>query len=62
MLVTMSNSDINRIKIIQDVCDRRIRRTDAADILDLQRLMNRLREFGLAGLAHQARGFQFDTP
>ncbi|WP_411197970.1 hypothetical protein [Vibrio sp. EA2] len=63
MLVTMNDSDINRFKVIQDVCDRRIRRVDAADILDLsvlqvqrQRLMNRLPEFGLAGLAHQARG------
>ncbi len=61
MLVTMNDSDINRFKVIQDVCNRRIRRVDAADILDLsvrqvQRLMNRLREFGLAGLTHQARG------
>lgn len=49
MLVTMNDSDINRFKVIQDVCYRRIRRVDAADILDLsvrqvQRLMNRLRE------------------
>ncbi len=61
MLVTMNDSDINRFKVIQDVCDHRIRRVDAADILDLsvrqvQRLMNRLREFGAAGLTHQARG------
>lgn len=61
MLVTMNDSDINRFKVIQDVCDRRIRRVDAADILDLsvrqvQRLMNRLREFGAVGLTHQARG------
>ncbi|WP_279630707.1 hypothetical protein [Vibrio ouci] len=35
MLVTMSASDINRFKVIQDVCDRRIRRADAADILSL---------------------------
>ena len=35
MLVTMNDSDINRFKVIQDVCDRRIRRVDAADILDL---------------------------
>ncbi len=61
MLVTMSDSEIRRFKIIQDVCDRRIRRSDAAEILNLsvrqvQRLMNRLREYGAAGLAHQARG------
>ncbi|WP_155396318.1 ISNCY family transposase [Vibrio campbellii] len=57
----MNDSDIYRFKVIQDVCDRRIRRVDAADILDLsvrqvQRLMNRLREFGAVGLTHQARG------
>ncbi|EIT7127104.1 helix-turn-helix domain-containing protein [Vibrio parahaemolyticus] len=57
----MNDSDINRFKVIQDVFDRRIRRVDAADILDLsvrqvQRLMNRLREFGAVGLTHQARG------
>nr|WP_330125622.1 helix-turn-helix domain-containing protein [Vibrio campbellii] len=38
-----------------------MRRVDAADILDLSarqvhRLMNRLREFGVVGLIHQARG------
>ncbi|MGR5238922.1 helix-turn-helix domain-containing protein [Vibrio alfacsensis] len=48
----MNNSDINRFKVIQDVYDRRIRRVDAADILDLsvrqvQRLIDRLREFGV---------------
>ncbi|WP_394154832.1 ISNCY family transposase [Vibrio maritimus] len=57
----MSDSEIRRFKIIQDVCDRRIRRSDAAEILNLsvrqvQRLMNRLRECGAAGLTHQARG------
>ncbi len=61
MLVTISDSEIRRFKIIQDVCDRRIRRSDAAEILNLsvrqvQRLMNRLRECGAAGLTHQARG------
>ena len=34
MLFTMNDSDINRFKVIQDVCDHRIRRVDAADILD----------------------------
>ncbi|MEZ8702916.1 ISNCY family transposase, partial [Vibrio cyclitrophicus] len=42
---------------IEDVCQRRIRRADAAEILGLsvrhiQRLMNRL----ASGLAHRARG------
>ncbi len=50
MLVTKNDSDINRFKVIQDVCDRRIQRVEATDTLDLsvrqvQRLMNRLREY-----------------
>ncbi|EAP96277.1 probable transposase protein, Y4bF [Vibrio splendidus 12B01] len=61
MLVTMSDSEINRFKVIEDVCQRRIRRADAAEILSLsvrhiQRLMNRLRKYGASGLAHRARG------
>ncbi|MEZ9165658.1 hypothetical protein AB4082_10360, partial [Vibrio cyclitrophicus] len=44
MLVTMSDSEINRFKVIEDVCQRRIRRAVAAEILSLsvrhiQRLM-----------------------
>jgi hypothetical protein len=34
MLVPMSDSENRRFKIIQDVCDRRIRRSDAAEILN----------------------------
>ena len=49
MLVTMSDKDLSRYKVINDVCERRLRRADAAEILNLserpvQRLMNRLRE------------------
>ena len=61
MLVTMSDKDLSRYKVINDVCERRLRRVDAAEILNLserqvQRLMNRLRESGAASLAHGARG------
>ena len=61
MLITMSEHDINRFKVIQDVCDRRLRRCDAAELLGLsvrqvQRLMNRLREFGASSLVHHLRG------
>lgn len=66
MLVTMNDSDINRFKVLQDVCDRRIRRVDAANILDLsvrqvQRLMKRLREFGAVGLTLQVEVSQVIT-
>ncbi|EJE8737512.1 ISNCY family transposase, partial [Vibrio vulnificus] len=61
MLVTMSDKDLSRYKVINDVCERRLRRKDAAQILNLserqvQRLMNRLRESGAASLVHGARG------
>ena len=61
MLLTMSDSEINRFKVIEDVCQRRIRRADAAEtlslnVLHIQRLMNRLRKYGASGLAHRARG------
>ncbi|BDR13605.1 transposase [Vibrio sp. STUT-A11] len=61
MLVTMSDKDLSRYKVINDVCEHRLRRADAAEILNLserqvQRLMNRLRESGAASLVHGARG------
>ncbi|WP_242403157.1 ISNCY family transposase, partial [Vibrio navarrensis] len=57
----MSDKDLSRYKVINDVCEHRLRRSDAAQILNLserqvQRLMNRLRESGAASLAHGARG------
>ncbi|WP_375295035.1 helix-turn-helix domain-containing protein [Vibrio vulnificus] len=55
MLVTMSDKGLSRYKVINDVCEHRLRRSDAAQILNLserqvQRLMNRLRESGAASL------------
>ncbi|WP_374042636.1 helix-turn-helix domain-containing protein [Vibrio diabolicus] len=57
----MSDKDLSRYKVINDVCEHRLRRADAAEILNLserqvQRLMNRLRESGAASLVHGARG------
>ncbi|MUL01578.1 ISNCY family transposase [Aliivibrio fischeri] len=57
----MSDNEIDRLKVIQDVCERRLRRIDAAELLNLsvrqvQRLMNRLRQYGAAGLSHKSRG------
>lgn len=61
MLVTMSDKELSRINIIQAVCEKRLRRRDAATRLKLterqiQRLVNRYRELGIAGLAHGHRG------
>ncbi len=63
MLVTMSDKELNRINVIQAVCEKRLRRCDAASQLNLterqvQRLVNRYRELGIAGLAHAQRGKQ----
>lgn len=61
MLVTMSDKELHRINVIQSVVEKRMRRRDAAHQLALterqtQRLMNRFRESGAAGLANLRRG------
>ena len=61
MLVTMSDKELSRINVIQSVVEKRMRRRDAAHQLALterqtQRLMNRFRESGSAGLASLRRG------
>lgn len=53
--------EINRLKIIHSVVEKRMRRRDAAHQLALterqtQRLMNRIRESGAAGLANLRLG------
>lgn len=63
MLVTMSDKELNRVNVIQAVSEKRLRRRDAAVQLKLterqvQRLVNRYRESGIAGLAHGHRGEQ----
>ncbi|WP_155274585.1 helix-turn-helix domain-containing protein [Vibrio nigripulchritudo] len=35
MLIPMSDRDINRFKVLQDVRERRLRQVDAADILNI---------------------------
>ena len=61
MLVTMNDKEILRLSAIRDVCEKRIRRSDAARILSLsirqiQRLVTRFRQLGAAGIIHQRRG------
>jgi hypothetical protein len=48
MLVTMSDKELVRAQVIQSVCEKRLRRRDAAGQLDLserqvQRLMDKFR-------------------
>ena len=61
MLVTMLDKELSRINVIQSVVEKRMRRRDAAHQLALterqtQRLMNRFRESGAAGLVNLRRG------
>ncbi|ETS32239.1 transposase [Photorhabdus temperata] len=63
MLVTMSDKELNRVNVIQAVCEKRLRRRDAAAQLNLtewqvQRLVSRYRASGVAALAHGHRGKQ----
>lgn len=61
MLVTMSDNELNRLHIIRDVCERRLRRSDAANVeRQVQRLMNSFRQNGADGLIHQSRGSTVD--
>ena len=57
----MSDQDINRFKVLQDVRERRIRQIDAADILNItprqvRRLSAQLSQHGASSLAHGLRG------
>lgn len=61
MLITMSDKEISRADVIRDVCDRCLRRKDAASLLSLterqaQRLMNQFRLSGIEGLVSKRRG------
>ena len=61
MLVTMSDKEIHRLPVIQAVCEKRLRRRDAASQLGVserqaQRLINRYRISGAEGLVSRKRG------
>jgi predicted ArsR family transcriptional regulator len=61
MLIPMSDRDINRFKVLQDVREHRLRQVDAADILNIsprqvRRLLSQLNQHGSSSLAHGARG------
>lgn len=61
MLLTMTDDELLRIKLIQDICEKRITGVDAARILSLSsrqvyRLAKRFMEFGSSGLLSLKRG------
>ncbi|MCD9492653.1 ISNCY family transposase [Photobacterium phosphoreum] len=57
----MNEKEIFRLGTIRDVCEKRIKRKDAAQLLNVsvrqvQRLITRYRDLGAVGLVHQRRG------
>ena len=59
----MSDKEIQRIAVLQDVRDRRITQVRAAEILNLStrqitRLLHKLKQDGISGLTHASRGQQ----
>ena len=61
MLITMSDKEIQRLAVLQDVRDQRITQVRAAEILNLStrqitRLLQKLNQDGVSGLAHASRG------
>lgn len=61
MLITMSDKEIQRLAVLQDVRDQRINQVRAAEILNLStrqitRLLHKLKQDGVSGLIHASRG------
>lgn len=61
MLVTMSHKELNRIPVLQQVCDKLLTQSAAAKLLNisvrqLQRVLARYLSYGAAGIASRKRG------
>ncbi|AVH14128.1 ISNCY family transposase [Acinetobacter indicus] len=61
MLITMSDKEIQRLAVLQDVRDHRITQVRAAEILNLStrqitRLLQKLNQDGVSSMAHASRG------
>ena len=61
MLITMSDKEIQRLAVLQDVRDHRITQVRAAEILNLStrqitRLLQKLNQDGVSGMVHASRG------
>ncbi len=61
MLITMSDKEIQRLAVLQEVRDQRINQVRAAEILNLStrqitRLLHKLKQDGVSGLIHASRG------
>ena len=61
MLVSMSDKELKRLSVLQDVRDHRITQVRAAEILNLStrqitRLLQKLNQDGISGMMHTSRG------
>ncbi|TFH92494.1 helix-turn-helix domain-containing protein [Vibrio ouci] len=57
MLITMSEKDIYRFKVLSDVREKRLRQVDVnVSVRHIRRLLNRFSTLGAQSLAHAARG------
>ena len=61
MLITMSDKELQRISVLQDIRDHRITQVRASEILEIStrqisRLMLKFNEHGISGLTHASRG------
>ena len=61
MLVSMSDKELKRLSVLQEICDQRITQPQAAQLLhiserQIRRLLQKYKAQGPAALAHAARG------
>ncbi len=61
MLVSMSDKELNRLSVLQEICDQRITQSQAAQLLhisehQIRRLLQKYKAQGPAALAHAGRG------
>ena len=61
MLVSMSDKELKRFSILQEICDQRITQSQAAQLLhiserQIRRLLQEYKAQGPAALAHSGRG------
>ncbi len=61
MLVSMSDKELKRLSVLQEICDQRITQSQAAQLLhiserQLRRLLQKYKSQSPAALAHAGRG------
>ncbi len=61
MLVSMSDKELKRLSVLQEICDQRITQSHAAQLLhiserQIRRLLQKYKAQGPAALAHAGRG------